>query len=435
MEEEEQQQQQPRMQKRPRHAASVLDAGDATRAEMSLLLQLKQDSMPVFIVEEHSDAVACIYRALRRRLLPVRGVHVVHLDAHPDLSLPKQLSPEEVFQPGLLQQRLHDSETGISEWLLPLVFAGHISAIHWLRPEWSRQLDDGKYSISVGVVNSCLRVDCSSPYWKNEGVHASPTEMADTKSLNLTVGEFGNPNVSAEVAASSTHPTILDICLDYFVTRNPFLDEIREKFAEPEYELIHRIFFAHRVPLDSEPKQHGECKDLRRWDHDDPAWTRQCMHEISLRQCVESMLQSIDCEKDNRSADVRGDILRFCELVRAAGMEASAAASDAQAFAKLLKSCSTAQLQTLRECWVHCDLPEREQEPKTLDHLIRQLEQQLMAARVQPSIVTIACSCDDGFVGRTDMMYLLETLQAMLLRLYPSALWLDVRAHDEILYL
>ena len=87
--------------------------------------------VPLFLVEEHCEAMLCIHRAMRRGILPLEGISVVHFDAHPDLSLPRDLHPDTVFQPRELLQKLRETVSGIAEWMLPLVFAGHISRIVW----------------------------------------------------------------------------------------------------------------------------------------------------------------------------------------------------------------------------------------------------------------------------------------------------------------
>ena len=42
--------------------------------------------MPVYVVDEHDEALACIHNALRSRILPWE-FRLVHLDAHPDLTV------------------------------------------------------------------------------------------------------------------------------------------------------------------------------------------------------------------------------------------------------------------------------------------------------------------------------------------------------------
>jgi hypothetical protein len=51
--------------------------------------------------------------------VPLRGLHWVHVDAHPDLLLPRGLSPEAALDPDLLYQALeykHTTITWTDEW-------------------------------------------------------------------------------------------------------------------------------------------------------------------------------------------------------------------------------------------------------------------------------------------------------------------------------
>jgi UPF0489 domain len=38
------------------------------------------------------------------------------------------------------------------QWIVPLLFEGHVSAVWWLRPPWSDQFADGAYDMGVGRV-------------------------------------------------------------------------------------------------------------------------------------------------------------------------------------------------------------------------------------------------------------------------------------------
>jgi hypothetical protein len=44
--------------------------------------------LPVYIVEDHDEALPLIYRAIGSRHLPFEGIAFVHFDAHPDLLCP-----------------------------------------------------------------------------------------------------------------------------------------------------------------------------------------------------------------------------------------------------------------------------------------------------------------------------------------------------------
>ena len=44
--------------------------------------------VPVYIVEDHDDALPVIYKAIGSKKLPLVGTVLIHFDAHPDLLSP-----------------------------------------------------------------------------------------------------------------------------------------------------------------------------------------------------------------------------------------------------------------------------------------------------------------------------------------------------------
>jgi hypothetical protein len=62
------------------------------------------------------------WQALRRRRLPFDGLHMLHVDAHPDLSFPRSAAAGVVFQPEELYDLLDESVSGgnAARTLLPL---------------------------------------------------------------------------------------------------------------------------------------------------------------------------------------------------------------------------------------------------------------------------------------------------------------------------
>lgn len=148
-----------------------------------------------------------LHSAIRSGALPVSGCGMIHFDAHPDLSVPRSLPASWVFAPARLLHHLSSSPGGIAEWILPAVFAGHLSTVKrsprtletmalvvrgatsfhatnlgcyralqclletpdassgypcglqvwWVRQPWAGQIEDGSYGLHVGAVQPSER--------------------------------------------------------------------------------------------------------------------------------------------------------------------------------------------------------------------------------------------------------------------------------------
>lgn len=97
------------------------------------------------VVDDHCDALKHIHAAIRRRALPFASLAMMHFDAHPDLMVTPDMPAEICFSPRDLYQALGTAEGGIAEWILPMVFQGHLSKLWWIRPKWAHQFLDGNY--------------------------------------------------------------------------------------------------------------------------------------------------------------------------------------------------------------------------------------------------------------------------------------------------
>ena len=51
-------------------------------------MEANRTLVPVYIVEDHDDALPIIYKAIGSKKLPLVGTILVHFDAHPDLLSP-----------------------------------------------------------------------------------------------------------------------------------------------------------------------------------------------------------------------------------------------------------------------------------------------------------------------------------------------------------
>ena len=173
--------------------------------------------MFVVVAEDHQDVLPWLHAAMRRGALPLTGWDMVHADAHPDLGALTDASVCE--RPRDLYAFLDASEFGISEWLLPLAFRGHLRRLTWLRSRFSTQFADGDYAFAVGEEPSTGRlcVDCDAPYFvEDESYSTEP--LARARRLELAVVS----DARAAVARPPAGAWVLDVCLDYFACLDPF---------------------------------------------------------------------------------------------------------------------------------------------------------------------------------------------------------------------
>ncbi|XP_022237428.1 UPF0489 protein C5orf22 homolog isoform X2 [Limulus polyphemus] len=101
--------------------------------------------LPVVVVEDHNEVLYHIYRAIGKKLLPFADGTIIHLDSHPDLLLPKNFDLDRIWD----KQYIFNS-VSIENWLLPAALAGHFRNIYWVKPSWSRQLEDGIHHFQIG---------------------------------------------------------------------------------------------------------------------------------------------------------------------------------------------------------------------------------------------------------------------------------------------
>lgn len=42
------------------------------------------------------------------------------------------------------------SSTSIADWILPMVYMGHIGGVVWVKPPWAEQIPGGRHNLVVG---------------------------------------------------------------------------------------------------------------------------------------------------------------------------------------------------------------------------------------------------------------------------------------------
>ncbi|NWI94920.1 CE022 protein, partial [Pitta sordida] len=141
-------------------------------------------ALPVWVVEDHQDVLPFIYRAIGSKHLPASNISFVHLDSHPDLLIPVNMPADTVFDKETLF-----SELSIENWIIPAVYAGHISQVIWLHPPWAQQIAEGKHNFLVGkdVSTTTIRVTGTDHYFLSDGLYVPADQLENQKPLNLHV--------------------------------------------------------------------------------------------------------------------------------------------------------------------------------------------------------------------------------------------------------
>lgn len=116
----------------------------------------------IHVVEDHNDVLERIYKDIGRKCLNFKDLTMIHFDSHPDLGIPEDFDADLIFNRDKLMESL-----SIENWILPAVYAGHISKIAWVKPKWAKQINAGLFDIVVGknLKNNQISCNCSESYF------------------------------------------------------------------------------------------------------------------------------------------------------------------------------------------------------------------------------------------------------------------------------
>lgn len=124
----------------------MADEGDTFHKRKRAKLELrKYAKLPIWICENHDEVLYYIHRAIASRHIAFEGLTVLHFDSHPDLTVPVKMAADAVFE----QSELYE-EISIADWILPAVYAGHVSRVVWVKPPWADQIREGMFNFKVG---------------------------------------------------------------------------------------------------------------------------------------------------------------------------------------------------------------------------------------------------------------------------------------------
>jgi UPF0489 domain len=326
-----------------------------------------------------------VSRPLQDACLFSKGWSMWHWDAHPDLSCPDPIvvpalscyqprrlwtqNPRLVASKGQqnlegvhqgasssgkdLYELLDSTNSGIAEWILPLVLSGELTRVEWVRPAYASDdnvhasvapgpsrvcinnavLPDGNHLYHVGAwvppikdadrqasasnqiasngLSSCMdlpdeavvKVDWDIPYYTDDDCFVPLEQLHLPRSLNLTVNSAldrtatsnsrnGNVAVNEMDQRDDEQPRppwLFDICLDFFICDNPFVKDLEKVSSEFAQALVAALH---------ESKSYQASTSHPMYPHSgDAASRRRTRQELAgrLEHLLNVILQS-DCE-------------------------------------------------------------------------------------------------------------------------------------------
>ncbi|XP_072171848.1 UPF0489 protein C5orf22 homolog [Diadema setosum] len=146
--------------------------------------------IPVWVVENHNEALEPIYRAIGSRHLPFEGISMLHFDSHPDL----QINPEVDADVAFSKEELLSS-ISIENWITPAIYSGHLQRITWIKPPWATQLPEGSRKVKIGKHKSTgkMRINWPDSYFVSDVLYAAPENMENVKSAEIDVVTMETP--------------------------------------------------------------------------------------------------------------------------------------------------------------------------------------------------------------------------------------------------
>ncbi|XP_065915176.1 UPF0489 protein C5orf22 homolog [Dysidea avara] len=347
--------------------------------------------IPVYVCEDHHEVLPHIYRAIGSRHLPFTGTVLVHFDAHPDLLLPDILA-DDCYNKEILFETI-----SIGDWILPAVYAGHLSAIIWYKMDWASQIHAGSYTLGVGrhKTSGKLRTTLAEDYFLSELLYSPHEDLDNVHTIPLVVVSFSSnseldlvpstkrariendkndsPNEKAIKLLDGAQHWILDIDLDFFSTANPFCDP----FTEEQFTFLKHLYHFNNNSNGSE-KEKQQTQDN---------------HGIKLDSLKESWIKNKIGIEHPRARNLE-------ELVN--------------------KQCISTN--KIHLCGLMSDLPHHISSEQEITDTIKQTQKWIGQLPHQPVMVTIARSTDDGYTPGDQVGFIQKHVLDMLNNVFDNQL-------------
>ena len=323
-----------------------------------------------------------------------------------------------------LYEHLDLDRSGIAQWILPLVLSGDLNYCHWVRSAWADQIEDGQYRYNVGAWTSrksgaeelanidkfvdlpeeaIMKVDFDHKYYHEDNSTTPSDEFILRKVLKLKVSELSSTANNEDIDSDlEEQEWILDICLDYFLCRNPFVDELEDinlEFATVFVAIVEQAKFSPlRYQQEYERFQKSMAESLESLLVDSVSSSsdsgirfqeRHGVEESQLRRLTEAAYKCAD-EDRSKLIHLAIDALPSVTLPHDEYMD------DDEA----LKS-ATMQIEAM-------------------EAYLRGIRTSSSRYRPEPIMITVARSTDDGFTPKTLVSILQRRVLAMVHRVYCS---------------
>ena len=342
-------------------------------------------AVEVVVAGPHDRALAHWVRAARDGRLPREGVTIVHVDAHPDLSVPRGPFPR-----GWSDDTASVlARVNIASFQLAAVRLGLVERILWLRPRWAETFPDGERAFRLGALaNGELAVDDPSDHYVLDEGYADPSLLSDTQPVQFRVLPLDEAASAAGPLA--TGPVVLDVDEDVFATWNPWAERLRRAgMSDAELDRVRAIFAPAGLGLSPDPA------------------TRIAE--------VDALVGAVSALAAGRWSALPGAAATF--WARGIGP------FDLWALYRIVSRASgdpSAIDTLLRDGRQVVGLPERRADPEEIAATARQIGALVDPGGLRPALVTVARSVDDGFTPREAWPLIEWTLLSELGRVLPA---------------
>lgn len=308
------------------------------------------------------------------------------------MTIPRQMPAEFVRNKTKLLETI-----SIENWLMPTAYAGHFDRLIWIKPQWAHQIDNGGYRFSIGEHCGFIRCDSTLEYFLGEGTYRPQYDLNNPKSIDLRVATLRTLGRSASAAhqekeietnliESIVHETdddetyVLDIDLDFFSTRNPFLASIgngdkNHKVYVAIKKLFTQKFFEEKFSASSDP-------DVVL------AFVERRLRHLNDLECVFAHLNDGNGIEDLKSPPkslqpIWPDVIELVKMIRAENEHKN----EVDWMFYYDAGCT----------FDSAELPHHESTQDEIDHLIGAFKLFLKRLKRLPTIITISRSSEDDY--------------------------------------